>query len=406
MPTLASTSRVALRYKPEATWGTTPGTGSHYLLRTTGESLDYTIGTETSKEIRSDRQITDLIQTKVETAGGVNFELSYGEFDPFIAAALQGSWVAFGVNGVGVAIPTSATFAAGTLTAGSATSGPSIFTNLVKGQWVKIGGSSVSGQNIWAQVSTTVDPTATVLTFEGTPFTGSTGSGGAAVTVSASRLVNGTTQPSFTIEKNFADITQFLSYRGMTVSKMALNLASGSILTGSFDFMGKNGARAAVTTLPGTTTASLTNNVMNGVSSVANILEGGAVLSSTYIKSLSLSLDNALRGQDAIGVLGFAGIASGVASITGNLEVYFADGALYDKFIANTASSLSFRVNDGSLNGYVITLPNIKYGSGKITAGGLGQDVMVSMSYQALRDATSGSTILIDRAGAAVTAPV
>lgn len=90
---MAATSNLTrLRYISEATFGTTPGTGTSEDLRFTGESLNYTLSTETSQEIRSDRQIADLVQVGAEASGDVQFELSYGTFDSFMAAALGGSW--------------------------------------------------------------------------------------------------------------------------------------------------------------------------------------------------------------------------------------------------------------------------------------------------------------------------
>jgi hypothetical protein len=403
---LATSNRAQLRFIKETVFGTIPVAGNPNNLRMTGESLAFAIQSDTSKEIRSDRQVTDLIQTGANASGDINIELSYAEFDPLLEAVMQSVYTVFGVNGVGAAVPTSATFAAGTLTAGSATSGASIFTNLVKGQWVKIAGSSIAGQNIWAQVSTTVDPTATVLTFQGTPFTGVTGSGGAAVTVSASRLVNGTTLNSYTIERAIADSTvpQFFAYRGMSASKLSLKFAAGSVVGGAFSFMGKDANRVDTTTqLPGTPIASKTYDVMNAVAGVGNIMEGGAVLTGTYIKSVDLSIDNSLRAQTAIGTLGAIGIGTGTLQVSGTMEVYLADGTMWDKFRNNTASSMSLRATDGAGNGYAITLPKIKYGDAKVNAGSLDQDIMLSMPFTAIMDPTSLKTIIIDRAGAAVT---
>lgn len=400
---LASSNRIGLRIKPESTFGTPVTAAACYALRTTGESLKYNLSTDTSKEIRSDRQVPDLILTDASVTGGINFELSYAEYDPLIEATLQGAWTVFGTNGVGAVIPTSATFAAGTLTAGAATSGASIFTALALGQWVKIAGSSIPGQNIIAQVSKTVTPTSTLLTFEGTPFTGLTGNGGAAVTVAAAQVKNGTTQRSFTVEKNFSDITQNITNVGMVLNKMSLALASGSMLTGSFDFMGKSSTIQAGTLLHATVNPSTAFSVMNGVNNVSNILEGGAALAGTFIKSLTMDLGNNLRAQDAIGTLGLVSVASGSIDLTGTVEIYFADATLYNKFINNTSSSLSFRMNDASLNGYVVTIPNIEYSDATIVAGGLNQDMIVSMTYTGLRDTASGNTIVIDRVGVAVT---
>lgn len=399
---LASSNRMRLTYKPEATFGVPVNASSCYALRNTGETLDYAISTVTSNEIRSDRAITDLITTDADASGGFNFEFNYGEYDWFIESLVQNAATVFGVNGVGAVIPTSATFAANTLTAGSATSGASIFTNLVQGQWIKIAGSSNALQNIWAQVSTTVAPTSTVITFEGSPFTGATGAGGAAVTVSSSRFSNGTTQRSATIERAFQDITQFFTHRGQTVQSMSLDVSTGGLITGSFDFIGKDVVRASSTGLNATVVASSTTGILSAVSSVVNILEAGTALTGTFVQSLKMTYGNNLRGQKAIGVLGNADIGSGSIDIKLMLDVYFANGTLYDKFLNNTASSFSFRLQDTAGNGYVFTLPRTKINSAKVNAGSINTDLSASFEITGLLDPVTSKMILIDRGGVAV----
>lgn len=409
MPDFASANLTQLAYKTEATFGITPGANGKNLRCTDTAGLSFALTTDTSKEIRSDRQVTDMVLTGASASGSIPFELSYREYDDFIQAVLQGTWgvqttwaggagTAWGTDGVGAVIPTSATFAAATLTAGAATSGSSIFTNLAKGQWVRISGSSNPAQNILVQVSKTVTPTATVLTFEGTPFTAMTGAGGAAVKVNTFRLTNGVTKPSFSIERKHADITQFFNFRGMCANKMSLSFSSGSIATGSFDFMGKDSVRAGTTQM-GTPTASLTYDIMNAVTGVGNLYENGVALTGTSIKSLTLDVDNALRAQDAIGTLGAVGIGSGTITVSGTMEVYLADGTLYDKFVANTASSISWSAVDNAGNGYVFQLPKIKFSDAKVTGGALNSDAMLSIPFTALMDPTTGKTIIIDRVG-------
>jgi hypothetical protein len=405
----ASANLTQLTYKTEASFGVTPAGNGKNLRCTDTAGLAFALTSDTSKEIRSDRQVTDMVLTGASASGSIPFELSYREYDDLIEAALQGDWgvqttwaggagTAWGTDGAGAVIPTSATFAAATLTAGAATSGSSLFTNLAKGQWVRISGSSIPGQNILVQVSKTVTPTATVLTFEGTPFTAVTGAGGAAVKVNTFRLTNSTIQPSFSIERKHADITQFFNFRGMTANKMSLSFSSGSIATGSFDFMGKDSVRAAVTAM-GTPTASQTYDIMNAVTGVGNLYENGVALAGTNIKSLTLDVDNALRAQDAIGTLGAVGIGAGTITVSGTMEVYLADGTLYDKFINNTASSISWSAVDGAGNGYVFQLPKIKFSDAKVTGGALNSDAMLSMPFTALMDPTTGKTIIIDRVG-------
>lgn len=81
-----------LAYVPETTWGATPDTPVLQVARITGESLNINRETATSSELRSDRNVTDQIPVSGGAAGGLNFELSYGTFDDFIAALLYNEW--------------------------------------------------------------------------------------------------------------------------------------------------------------------------------------------------------------------------------------------------------------------------------------------------------------------------
>ncbi len=391
-------NKVRIGYKLEASFGTTPG-GNGTLLRCTDNAgLNYNLATETSKEVRSDRQISDVILVGADSNGPVPFELSYREYDPFFEAALQGTWQAWGTNGVGAVIPTSATFAANTLTAGATTSGSSIFTSLALGQWVRISGSTNPLQNILVQVSKTVAPTTTVLTFEGTPFTGATGSGGAAVKVNTSRLSNGTTERTFSLERGHTDINQFFLYRGMMVDKLSLSLKSKSVITGQLDFVGKDAIRNGSTQM-GTPAASQTYDVMNAVAGIGTIQEGGSAISGTALTDFTINLSNNTRARAALGTMGAYSLGSGTLMVEGSMTVYLSDGTLYDKFINQSNSSVVVPMYDAAGNGYVFTVPNMKYKDAKVTGGSLDTDCMLEIPYQAFYDPTTGKTLIIDRFG-------
>lgn len=393
---LASSNRAQVRYILESVFGTTPSSGNSTELRVTGESLDFAITTETSKEIRSDRQTTDQVHTGASASGGVDFELSYAEFDPLIEAVMQDTWAEYGTDGTGASLSLSLNSDTGTITAGSAPTGNDAFTSLEVGQWIKLTAPSDAADGAYLLIAsrTTTD----IVVDAATPIPGTgTRASVASCTITSSRLKNGVTQRSFTVEKEFADVTQFFAFRGMTASELSLEFASGQILGGSISFMGKDSLRSGTTTLPGTPTASQTYDVMNAVSGVGEILEAGTALTGQFIKSLSLSINNGLREQDAIGTLGAVAIAAGTLNVSGNIELYLADATMYEKFRQNTATSLSFSAKDGDGNGYVFTLPKIKFSSMQVQAGGLDQDVMLSGGYQALMGAVEGKTLLIDR---------
>lgn len=402
----ASSSRVQIRYIAESTFGTVPGSGDCVNLRVTGESLNFDLTKEESKEIRSDRQVSGATTVDANAAGPLNFHLSYAEYDAFLAAALQSSYTVFGT--AGVSATATVDFATGTLTASVATSGASDWSTLQRGQWFRVlapGNADNNGKLL--RVSTSVAPTTTVITLDAsTPAIAASAVAGC--TIATSRLTNGVTQPSFCIEKEFADVTQFMLFTGMTVSKMSLNFASAALTDGSIEFMGKTAVRAGSTALPGTPVASKSYDIQNGVRGIGQLWEGTAPLTGTFIKSMSLSIDNALRGQKAIANLGNIGIGNGDFKASGQIEVYFSNGTLYDKFIGDTYTQLIVSTQDTSGNGYVFTMPRVLLMSGTITAGAKNQDVMATFDFMAFSDDTNAvvglrKTLFIDRVGVAVT---
>lgn len=393
---LASSNRAQVRYIAESTFGVTPGTGNPKELRVTGETLDFGITTETSKEIRSDRQTTDQVQTGASASGGLNFELSYAEFDELLEAAIQGTWSEYGTGGTGDPLSLDLDSSAGTITAGVAPTGADAFSNLEVGQWIRLTAPSDAADGAIVRIAEVTSTTVLTVDTE-TPIPGSGTRTVASSTITSSSLKNGVTQRSFTVEKEFADVGQFFAFRGMTVSEAMLDFATGQILTGSFSFMGKDSVQDTSTTLPGVPVASQAYDVMNAVSGLSNLMEAGVQMSGQYINSLSLSINNGLREQNAIGTLGAVSIAAGTLNVSGNIEMYLADAAIYNKFRNNTATSLTFAVRDGSGFGYVFVLPKIKFSQMSSNADGLDSDVMLSGSYQALMDATTQKTILVYR---------
>jgi hypothetical protein len=306
-------------------------------------------------------------------------------------AALQSTFTVYGTNGVGTSF--TADFTATTITASVAPTTTSALTNLKKGQWFRLTTGGINNGKLF-RVSTSVAPTSTVITLDaGTPAT--VGSTVATCVVQTRRLTHGTTQKSYTIEKNMTDIGVFMAFTGQTVSKMSVGIQSGSLSTINFSFMGKAASATTTTQLPGTPTASYAFDVQSGVSGTScQVWEGGAPLTSTFVKSVSLDFDNALRAQDALCTLGSVAIGSGTINLTGSMSMYFADKTIFDKFVANTNTSLVFSTMDSSGNGYVFSLPVVNISSYKVTAGGKDADMMADIQFTALRDAANADATL------------
>lgn len=407
----ASSAYGQLRYITESVAGTTPGTGNGVNLRQTGMTAKAALSTVSSNEVRADRLSTGLTTTDMNLDGGFNFELSGKEYDPFLEGLLCSTYTHFGTNGLGAVFSMATT--ATTITASVATTGSSIFTSLANGSWIKIvppAGATAAVKayfaDRWFKVAST---TTTVITLDpSTPITGVgiIGTTTAGYAISQSVVSNGSSlSRTFTLEYAMTDINQFLPFRGMRTNSLDLSLEVGSIITGSFGFMGQgHDGMVGATTLPGSPVASQSLEVMNSVADVGAIYENGSSVlsgSSSFIKSVKLNVTNNLRGQKAIGVFGNAGVGLGQLAITGSLDIYVENANYYNKWLAGTKTSLALGMADAAGNGYLVELDKVQFKDGGLNLGGRNDDTMLSLPFEAFYDPTTNRGIRLTRSVAA-----
>lgn len=394
-----------LRYIPESTPGVTPGTGNGVDLRVTNPTMKASVSTVKSNEISSTRMVSSSTNTDINVDGGFDFELSGKEFDPFFESVVYGSFAHYGTAGLGTTF--SCTTAANSITAAVAPTTTSAFTNLANGSWIKLNppiGATKAVKDYfadrWFKVSGT---TTTVITLDAsTPITGS-GLGITAVagySVTQSVVSNGNTVKSFTFEWDQTDVIQKLWFKGMQANTMNLKLEVGSIITGSFGFTGLTHDISATTVLPGSPVASQSLDVMNAVTDVGMVMENGTNLlnAGSFIKSVTLDVNNNLRAQKAVGVYGSSGIGSGELAVSGSMEVYFTDATYYRKWLDGTTTSLVIGMADAAGNGYLVEMDKVKFKDGGLNVGGKDSDVMLSLPFDAFYNAGSGRGIRITRA--------
>lgn len=416
MPTLSSSNRTQVAYKLEGTYPTNfgvPQAGNGVLINFTGESLGFDVKNEMSKAIRSDRQVADLIQVSGSPSGGLNFELNFKDVDPWVLGAVQNDWTYQGTLGDSSAATGTLTFTSTTITNSVAPTANDAYTTLTKGQWFTLAPPASATQAVkdWfnthpLRVSSTTSPTTTVITLDAatpiaTAIVTTTMAVGSVLT--SARAANGTVMKSYTLEVGHLDIGNvFRQYTGMVPSKLDLTVSSGAIVTGAVEFMGKS-LNLLATTSMGTPTAAQAFTPANATRGVWDVLENGTTISATtYVKSASITLDNSLRAQDAVGVFGNAGVGVGTFKVTGKMQVYLADSVIYAKVLSGAASSFSLPIVDIDGNGYVFQFGRIKYTSAKVNAGGQDQDNMLDVEFQAVIDnvaasPTFGSTVVVYR---------
>ncbi len=387
---MSDANRAKFSYVKESTWGQTPATALKDF-RLTSDSLSQATDTTQSAEIRSDRQVADIIRTAFRAQGGVNWELSYGAPDDLLEGWFMNIWsTALAISGTLSASATGNKF-----TSDTGVGGPSLAAVQV-GQWIKTAGFVNSANNGYFKVTAkNTGGTVHELTVVGGTLVTETGSGDE--TIKGSVLFPGTTFTSFSIEKAFEDVAKFDSFVGMVVAQFGLEVRAGAIVTGSFGFLGQKGAASQTATIgTGPNVAAPTNPVMNAIDHVAELYEANTPVT-IDVSSFTLQGDNNLRARAAIRNAAPIGIGLGLMSVTGTLEAYFEDRALLDKYRAFTETSLALRFVDSAGNAYVLDVEGVKLTGGEVLIPGQSQDVMAAFTFGAKVGGTSGKQISINR---------
>lgn len=282
---------------------------------------------------------------------------------------------------------------------------------LAVGQWVKIGDSVTAANsfanaanNGWARISAIA---ATRLSFDIVPagFTTDTAAGKTIRIYFGDYVRNGTTQYAHTIEEQFLDIVQYQYFKGMVVAQLTLEAESQDLLKGSVTFLGMDNTLTGSTRVAGATEIpAAPSEVLNAAANVARIAENGTALTSAgnFVTRARVQVNNNLREQNGLGVVGAAGIGAGRAEVTGSVTAYFADNTLLAKVLANTASSIDFVSADALGNGYLVDIPKVKFATGGAPVPGVDQDIVQELNFQGLKHATLGYTLHIQKVEGAV----
>ena len=206
-------------------------------------------------------------------------------------------------------------------------------------------------------------------------------------------LKAGILRRSYTIERHFEDIGQYLRYTGMEVNTLQLQGSVGGMVMLTFGFLGRNMDTSETAVAGATYPAAPTSSPMDLLS--GEVSEGGTEIG--VATEISLNLSNGMEVRNVIGGGGLTLRPSiGRSNVTGTMDAYFGNAALYQKFINESASSVEFEATDGVGGSYTILLPRVKYTGGTVDTPGEGP-IAISMPYQALLDPVTGTNIQITR---------
>ena len=176
------------------------------------------------------------------------------------------------------------------------------------------------------------------------------------------------------------------------MNTLALQVSANAIITGTLGIIGKDltldTAAIAGATYPAVSTTAPLDSFTGAMT------EGGGAVA--VVTEIQLNLDNGMAARYVVGSKTTIHPSIGRSNITGTVTVFFEDADMLLKFINETESSMAFTLPDGAGNKYTFTVPRLKYSGGQPDVGGEGP-ITLAMPFQALRDAVSGSNIIIKR---------
>lgn len=220
-------------------------------------------------------------------------------------------------------------------------------------------------------------------------------------TWTADVLKVGNTERSISFEKQYLDLStpEYHLFRKVRANTFSLNATHGDAVTGSFGLMGSEFVLPIPTTSAvgaGTLAAVTDTDILNGSSHASGIIvDGNDESDACLVRSISFSQNNNMQPINALGKLAPCDHNLGGFDLTGSIEMYFRDSALYAKAIANQYIAIQYTISDGT-NSYEILLPRVDL-SGAPDGASRNTELMLNLNFTAHFDDTEGSSIVITR---------
>lgn len=371
---MAESSRHNLYYVEESTFGTTPTSPSFSYLRHTSDGLTTTKTEIVSAELYQDRGIRDARHGNRTGAGEVAVELSYNSFNDMVEAALCGTW------STGSATVT-ATDISALASDNSINSVAAEFGVFAVGDVIEISG--FTGETANNGTAVVVTASTTKLTLTGITLTDDTA--GESVTVTEmDKLTTGTTRRSFSVLRDFADLTagRYGLFTGQEVNTASFSLGLDAIITGSIGFMGKSGSSSASGPAGATYGTAATTQPLTPHQGA--MYEGS--VQDCITTAMDWNISNGLEGKAVLCDEEIIGHGINRSEVTGNITAYFDDDTLLNKFLNETVSNLINTFTDAAGNKFGWFFPKVKYNSGDNPVGGEA-NTPISLGFRALHDA-------------------
>jgi hypothetical protein len=199
-------------------------------------------------------------------------------------------------------------------------------------------------------------------------------------------LKRAATVPSFSIEKGFTDIGQYIVMRGCKMNSLSIALDPTALVTGTLTLQGKD--QTASGTALGTP-AALTHTPFAVWEGAAQ--EGG---SAATIVGANFTITNNLNGPRQVGSRYIGALTEGQGEATGDVQLLFQDLTAYNKWANETQSSLKFTFTNGP-NSVEFNFPKVIYTGDATPKIANAQGVLVPLQFRGVYDGTALSDVVI-----------
>lgn len=213
-------------------------------------------------------------------------------------------------------------------------------------------------------------------------------------------ITNGKTKTYFAFEKRLEAETgnQYMRFQDCQINSLSLDIQSNALVSMSMGVIGLNSSNDTAEIASSTYDAFDLDDQMDTNTALLEFKDSGDTTIDVTAQSLSLSIDNQMRGQQAIGSLYNAGNASGRIKVTMSTSIYFRNQELYNKFMANEGIKVFLTLQDTTGRFYRFGMENVKTTNYDINAGGADQDLVATVELQAFPATSAGDkTITVSR---------
>lgn len=376
--------------KKQAALGTKADAAGAQVFRRVTSTIDLAKETYESNEIRTSMQKADFRHGVRSVAGTINGELSVGTYQDFMGSVLRSAWAATNAYNAGTDVTAAATApqfvdaSGGFLTAG-------LKVGMV-GRWTGFAGGSATTNNarnflITALTATNMsgvflDGTAVVADAAGDDVTFTPV--GKSVYIPASSH----TRDYWTIEHNYADITQAEQFTDCVLASMNVKLPATGMATVDFPVIGldMDTSTSAYFTTP---TAVSSGDILAAVNGAVYV-NGTAV---ALITSMDININgNASSVGGVVGSNVAPDITPGSIAVSGSMTVLLQDATMRDYFVNETEVSVvcAFTTNNTATAGFqTYTMPVVKVGGAGKDDGEKG--IVMTMPFVALENTAGGA---------------